>query len=139
MVNYAKQDPRIQVTNTRLPSSFRGSWGVFTSYQFTAEPLKKFRVGGGANRIMDRLTGGSQLILPSGQAASAVPGSSNSIRLKDGTMTTGFIEYQLSRRWHFKLNVNNLLDETFIVGAQHAAAIDPSQPRTVSLIATVKF
>jgi hypothetical protein len=34
MLNYAKQDPRIQVTNTRLPSSFRGSWGVFSSYQF---------------------------------------------------------------------------------------------------------
>ena len=139
MVNYAEQDPRIQVTNTRLPSSFRGSWGVFTSYQFAAEPLKKFRVGGGANRILDRLTGGSQLILPTGQAASAVPGSSASLRLKDGTMTTGFVEYQLNRRWHFKLNVNNVLDETFVVGAQHAAAIDPSQPRTFSLIATVRF
>ena len=31
------------------------------------------------------------------------------------------------------------IDETFIVGAQHAAAIDPSQPRTLSLIATVRF
>jgi iron complex outermembrane receptor protein len=139
MLNYAKQDPRIQVTNTRLPSSFRGSWGVFSSYQFTTEPLKKFRIGGGANRIMDRLTGGAQLILPTGQAASAVPGSSASLRLKDGTMTTGFVEYQLNRRWQLKLNVNNVLDETFIVGAQHAAAIDASQPRTFSLIATVKF
>ena len=139
MLNYARQDPRIQVTNTRLPSSFRGSWGVFTSYQFKADPLKKFRVGGGANRIMDRLTGGSQLILPSGVAASAVPGSSASLRLKDGTMTTGFVEYQLSRRWQLKLNVNNVLDETFVVGAQHAAAIDPSQPRTFSLIATLRF
>ena len=139
MLNYAQQDPRIQVTNTRLPSSFRGSWGVFTSYQFTAEPLRKFRVGGGANRIHDRLTGGSQLILPSGVAASAVPGSSASLRLKDGTMTTGFVEYQASRRWNLKLNVNNVLDETFVVGAQNAVAIDPSQPRTFSLIATVKF
>jgi iron complex outermembrane recepter protein len=139
MINYAEQDPRIQVTNTRLPSSFRGSWGVFTSYGFTKEPWKKFRIGGGANRIHDRLTGGGQLILPTGQAASAVPGSSSSLRLKDGTMTTGFIEYQLNRRWHLKVNVNNVLDETFIVGAQHAAAIDPSQPRTVSLIATVRF
>ncbi len=139
MLNYAKQDPRIQVTNTRLPSSFRGSWGVFSSYQFTTEPLKKFRIGGGANRIMDRLTGGGQLILPTGQAASAVPGSSASIRLKDGTMTTGFVEYQINRQWQVKVNVNNILDETFVVGAQHAAAIDPSQPRTFSLIATVRF
>jgi outer membrane receptor for monomeric catechols len=54
-------------------------------------------------------------------------------------MTTAFVEYQLSRRWHFKLNVNNLLDQTFIVGAQNAVAIDPSQPRTWSLIATVRF
>jgi outer membrane receptor for ferric coprogen and ferric-rhodotorulic acid len=139
LVNYARQDPRIQVTNTRLPSSFRGSWGVFSSYQFTAEPLKKIRIGGGANRIMDRLTGGTQIILPTGQAASAVPGSSASLRLKDGTMTTAFLEYQFNRRWQLKLNVNNVLDETFVIGAQHAAAIDPSQPRTVSLIATVKF
>jgi outer membrane receptor for monomeric catechols len=51
----------------------------------------------------------------------------------------GFVEYQLNRRWHFKLNVNNVLDETFVVGAQHAAAIDPSQPRTFSLIATLRF
>ena len=139
MLNYTRQDPRIQVTNTRLPSSFRGSWGVFSSYQFTTEPLQKIRIGGGANRIMDRLTGGGQMILPTGQTASAVPGSSASIRLKDGTMTTGFVEYQLNRRWHFKLNVNNVLDETFVVGAQHAAAIDPSQPRTFSLIATLRF
>ena len=139
MINYAEQDPRIQVTNTRLQSSFRGSWGVFTSYQFTAEPLKKFRIGGGANRIMDRLTGGSQLILPNGQAASAVVGSSASIRLKDGTMTTAFVDYQLNRRWNFKLNVNNVLNETFIVGAQHAAAIDPSPPRTFSGVATWRF
>jgi iron complex outermembrane receptor protein len=139
MLNYAEQDPRIQVTNTRLPSSFRGSWGVFTSYQFTAEPLKKFRIGGGANRIRDRLTGGGQLILPTGQAASAVVGSSASIKLQDGTMTTAFLEYQLTKRWNFKLNVNNALDETFIVGAQHAAAIDPSPPRTFSGVATWRF
>lgn len=112
---------------------------MFSSYQFTTEPLQKIRIGGGANRIMDRLTGGGQMILPTGQTASAVPGSSASIRLKDGTMTTGFVEYQLNRRWHFKLNVNNVLDETFVVGAQHAAAIDPSQPRTFSLIATLRF
>ena len=76
----------------------------------------------------------AQLVLPSGVAASAVPGSSSRLRLKDGTMTTAFVEYQLNRRWNLKLNVNNLLDETFIVGAQHAAAIDPSQPRTFSLM-----
>ena len=101
--------------------------------------MKKFRIGGGANRFRDRLTAASQLILPNGVVASNVPGSSASIRLKDGTMTTGFVEYQLDRRWHFKLNVNNLLDETFIVGAQNAVAVDPSQPRTFSLIATVRF
>lgn len=139
MVNYTEQDPRIQVTNTRLPASNRGSLGVFTSYQFKAEPLKKFRVGGGANRFYDRITSASSMILPNGVTASTVPGSSGAIRLKDGTMTTGFVEYQLNRRWHFKLNVNNVLDETFVVGAQHTAAIDPSQPRTFSLIATVRF
>lgn len=139
MINVTEQDPRIQVTNTRLPSSFRGSWAVFTSYQFTADALKKFRLGGGANRIHDRLTGGGQMILPNGVTASAVPGSSASIRLKDGTMTTAFVEFAATRRWNVKLNVNNVLDETFVVGAQHAAAIDPSQPRTFSLIATVRF
>lgn len=139
MLNYAEQDPRIQVTNTRLPASNRGSWGIFSSYQFTQEPLKKFRVGGGANRFRDRITAASQMILPNGVTASTVPGSSGAIRLKDGTMTTAFVEYQLNRRWHFKLNVNNVLDEVFVVGAQHAAAIDPSQPRTFSLIATVRF
>jgi outer membrane receptor for ferric coprogen and ferric-rhodotorulic acid len=139
MVNYAEQDPRIQVTNTRLPASNRGSFGLFTSYQFTTEPLKKFRVGGGANRFFDRITSASSMILPNGVLASTVPGASSSIRLKDGTMTTAFVEYQLNRQWHFKLNVNNVLDEVFVVGAQHTAAIDPSQPRTFSLIATVKF
>jgi outer membrane receptor for ferric coprogen and ferric-rhodotorulic acid len=139
MVNYAEQDPRIQITNTRLPASFRGSWGVFSSYQFTAEPLKKFRVGAGANRIHDRITSGTSMILPNGVTASAVPGASGGIKLKDGTMTTAFVEYQVNRRWQLKLNVNNVLDETFIVGAQHTTAIDPSQPRTFSLIATVRF
>ena len=34
-------------------------------------------------------------------------------------MTTAFVEYQLNRRWQLKLNVNNVLDEVFVVGAQH--------------------
>jgi outer membrane receptor for ferric coprogen and ferric-rhodotorulic acid len=138
MFNITQQDPRIQVTNTRLPSSNRGSWGVFTSYQFTAEPLKKFRVGGGANRFNDRITSGSSMVLPNGRLASTLyPGGQ--IPLQDAVMTTGFVEYQLNRRWHLKLNVNNVLDEVMVMGAQHAAGIDPSQPRTFSLIATVRF
>jgi iron complex outermembrane receptor protein len=138
MFNVTQQDPRIQATNTRLPASNRGSWGVFTSYQFTAEPLKKFRVGGGANRFNDRITSASSMVLPTGALASTLyPGGQ--IPLKDAIMTTAFVEYQLNRRWQLKLNVNNVLDEVMVMGAQHAAGIDPSQPRTFSLIATVRF
>ncbi|MBL9208720.1 MAG: hypothetical protein JNN01_26790, partial [Opitutaceae bacterium] len=138
MFNLTEQDPRVQATNSPLPSSNRGSWSVFTSYKLKGDVLGKFRVGGGANRFRKRLTGASQLVLPSGQAGSSLlPGGQ--YYLKDGTMTTAFVEFNATRRLSLRLNVNNVFDEVMVVGAQHWAAIDPSQPRTFSVIVTYRY
>lgn len=61
------------------------------------------------------------------------------IPLRGAAMTTAFLEHQASRRWRFELNVNNGLDDLMVLGAQHAAAIDPGRPRTFSLMATSRL
>jgi len=95
----------------------------------------------GANRFYSRLTGSSGLILPNGVLGSsaAAGATGGQLPLKDGTMTTAFIEYAATRSLSLKLNVNNVLDEVMVMGAQNWGAVDPSQPRTFSLIGTYKF
>jgi len=121
-----------------VANSYRGAWSLFTRYDFQADALKKFSVGLGANRIHARLLGNgtsaanAAIVFPDGQFRPF-------IQLKDGTMTMGFINYTVSKRWMLRLNVNNLLDEKMILGAQNPVAIDPSPPRTFIFSAVLRF
>jgi iron complex outermembrane recepter protein len=124
-----------------IPNTFEGSWSVYTRYQFTSEALKKFAIGGGSNRAHNRYITGSSMRLRDGSPppSNGTPGVASSFLIKDGTMTQMFIDYNPSRKWSVKLHVNNLFDEFFVVGHQHAAAIDPTAPRTTQIVATYRF
>ena len=47
-----------------LPATNKGAWGVWTRCDFTSDALKKFAVGGGANRFYDRWITASTMRLP---------------------------------------------------------------------------
>lgn len=128
--------------NGRIPNTNTGSWGFFTRYDFTNDLLRKFAVGGGANRFYGRwINANNNYVFADGTrpATNGSPGALQVMRLKDGTMSTLFIDYKASKRLIFKLTVNNLLDELFAVGAQHAFCIDPSLPRNYQLSVAYKL
>ena len=140
-LNAYKGTVRDQLGFKRLPNTFEGAWSVYTRYQFTAEPLKKFAIGGGANRAHNRYITGSSMLLRDGKPppTNGTPGVASAFLIRDGTMTQAFIDYNPNKKWSFKFHVNNLFDAFFVVGHQHAAAIDPSAPRTSQVVATYRF
>jgi outer membrane receptor protein involved in Fe transport len=50
-----------------------------------------------------------------------------------------FAHYEHDKRWSFRLNVNNVLDDHYPLGLQGPIAADPSPPRTVSFSASFRF
>ncbi len=127
--------------NARLANTNTGSWGFFTRYDFTADPLKKFAIGGGANRFFNRYVSATNFRYENGTtpAGNGTTGSTAVLKLADGTGSTFFIDYKATKRLTFKVTVNNVLDEVYAVGAQHAFCIDPSVPRNWQLTAFYRF
>ncbi|MES2695403.1 MAG: TonB-dependent receptor plug domain-containing protein [Verrucomicrobiota bacterium] len=140
-INGYKGEVTDQDGRTGIPNTFEGSWAIYTRYQFTAEPLKKFAIGGGANRQLTRWISGSSMRLPDGTVApsNGTPGIASAFKIKDGTQTQAFISYNPNKKWAVQLHVNNIFDDWFAVGHQHAAAIDPYQPRTTQVVVTYRF
>ena len=52
---------------------------------------------------------------------------------------TAFASYKLNRNWTVRLNIENLLDKAFALGAQTPIYVDPSPPRTFQLSAVYTF
>jgi iron complex outermembrane receptor protein len=135
-----------QAGRDRLPITFKSSWAFYTRYEFKSEALKKFAIGGGANRQDGRTTTGNTMYVPSPTnpngivlPANGTPGVAPAAYIRAGTMSQVWISYTPNRTWAFQLHCNNVLDQRYAVGHQHAAAIDPSTPRTFQLVSTFKF
>jgi|GEM_PF-1812535 len=123
-----------------LASTFTGAWAIYGRYSFTSDALKKFAIGGGANRQYGRWVS-ANAILPDGSLVptNGSPGGARVMRLKDGNNTQMFVDYYVTKHLTLKLSVNNVLDEFFAVGYQSANVIDPIMPRTISLWAKYRF
>jgi len=119
------------VNGVQPPSSFTSSSSFLTRYNFRDGWLKGFGLGTGATRIGGRTTPGTsaQFITPT-----PVP----TIRLDEATEYNLFVTYT-KNNWSFRLNVENLTDEIYPISAQAAWLVDPSQPRTVSVMSTYRF
>jgi len=119
------------VNGVQPPSSFTSSWSLLTRYDFRAGALKGFGFGVGATRIGGRTTPGTsaQFITPT-----PVP----TIKLDEATEYNLFVTYT-KNNWSLRLNVENLTDEIYPISAQAAWLVDPSQPRTISLMSTYRF
>jgi len=146
VAGYDKHTVKDGYGNGNLPVTNTGSWNLFTRYEFQSDALKRFAIGGGANRFFNRIAGGGtsaapNFLLPDGSAlpTNGSPGGLPYIKMKDGTMASLFIDYKATKRLTFKLTVNNLFNEFFAVGFQHAFAIDPSLPRNVQFSAAFKL
>ncbi len=115
-----------------LANSYTGSWSLFTRYDFSQPALKGLSIGGGGSRVDGRIVARSGVTFPVGQTPPTF------ITLDPAILVNAFVGYRY-KQWTFRLNVENVLDKAFPMGAQNAWIVDPSTPRTFSFSTTMRF
>ena len=61
------------------------------------------------------------------------------IKLRTGTQVDGFVDYRLNKHWLFRVGCTNILNQTYVMGAEQIDVVDPSYPRDVTFQTTFKF
>lgn len=116
-----------------LNNTYSSLYSFFTRYDFKQGGLKGVSIGGGGSRTGGNIfTSLGGYTLPTGN-------TQTSITLEAVWNMNAFISYKYDRHWTFRLNVSNLLDKAFALGAQTPIFVDPSPPRTFQLSAAYKF
>lgn len=115
-----------------VANSYSQQVSLVGRYEFQGDALKGLSLGAGFARISGRklATGGAYV--------SGVPGLVF-VTPEPGDLVNLFASYRLNRHILLRVNVDNVLDEAYALGAQNAYFVDPSPPRTFSASVTYKF
>ena len=120
-----------------IATSYDNSWGLFNRYDFgTSGPLKGLALGAGVVRVGGRFisdAGISDAVLTPYEAWSGM------IKLRTGTLVNAFASYNLNRHWHLRASCNNILNQSYAVGAASVYFVDPSPPTTFTFEVGYKF
>jgi iron complex outermembrane receptor protein len=114
-------------------NTYKSLYSFFTRYDFRNGSLKGISVGGGASK-----TGGN-IFTAVGNYTAADGTRPASITLESVWNASMFVSYRFNKNWDFRLNVTNVLDKAFALGAQTPLFVDPSPPRTYMLSTTYRF
>ena len=115
-----------------VANSYSQQVSLVGRYEFQNDSLKGLSLGAGYARISGRkLSTGAVYV-------SGVPGLVF-VTPEPGDLVNLFASYRVNRHLLLRVNVDNLLDESYALGAQNAYFVDPSPPRTASLSATYRF
>ncbi len=117
----------------KLNNTYDSLYSFFTRYDFSSGSLKGVSIGGGAAK-----TGGNYFTAQ-GNITYPVGVTPHPITLEAVWNATAFVSYRYNRNWSFRLNVENVLDKAFALGAQTPLFVDPSPPRTFKLSTSYKF
>jgi iron complex outermembrane receptor protein len=116
-----------------LNNTYKSLYSFFTRYDFTDGGLKGFSIGGGGSKTNGNIfTSLGGYTLPTGN-------TQTSITLESVWNVNAFVGYKYDKHWSFRLNITNVLDKAFALGAQTPIYVDPSPPRTYQLSSTYKF
>jgi iron complex outermembrane receptor protein len=114
-------------------NSYKNLYSFFTRYDFRTGSLKGVSIGGGASK-----TGGN-IFTAVGNYTAADGTRPASITLEAVWNANMFVSYRYNKNWDFRLNVVNVLDKAFALGAQTPLFVDASPPRTFMFTTTYKF
>ena len=117
----------------QLNNTYTSLYSFFTRYQFTDGSLKGLSIGGGASK-----TGGNYFTTP-GSYVFPVGVTPGPITLESVWNANLFASYQYNKHWTFRLNIENVLDKTFALGAQTPLYVDMSPPRNFQFSTSYKF
>ncbi len=114
-------------------NTYSSLYSFFTRYDFGAGSWKGVSIGGGASK-----TGGNYFSTP-GSYVFPVGEAPHPITLESVWNASVFASYKFDKNWTFRLNVENVLDKAFAMGAQSVLFVDPSPPRNFRISSTYKF
>jgi iron complex outermembrane receptor protein len=120
-------------TGAKVNNTYDSLYSFFTRYDFASGTLKGLSLGGGAAR-----TGGNYFAAQ-GNIVYPVGETPHPITLEAVWNATAFVGYRYNKNWTFRLNVENVLDKAFALGAQSPLLVDASPPRTFKLSTSYKF
>jgi iron complex outermembrane receptor protein len=115
-----------------VANSYTGQISLMGRYEVQSGGLKGLSFGGGYVTIKGRK-------LSRGAYITGMAPEPALIEVDPGHLVNFFASYKLNHRWFFRANIDNVLDEAYVLGAQNAYFVDPSLPRTYSLSATYRF
>ena len=116
-----------------INNTYGNLFSFFTRYEFSDGSMKGFSFGGGGSKTGGNIfTSLGGYILPAGS-------TQTSITMESVWNMTAFAAYKVNKNWTVRLNIENLLDKAFVLGAQTPIFCDPSPPRTFQLSAVYKF
>ncbi len=120
-------------TGAKVNNTYDNLYSFFTRYEFREGSVKGLSIGGGASK-----TGGNYFATPGGYIfpTGVTPAP---ITLESVWNMNLFASYVVNKNWTVRVNVENVLDKAFALGAQTPIYVDPSPPRTFTFGATYKF
>ncbi len=118
----------------KLNNTYDSLYSFFTRYNFAEGSLKGFSIGGGASK-----TGGNSFVTQGSSYVYPIGVTPAPIVLESVWNANMFVSYQYSKKWTFRLNIENVLDKAFALGAQTPLFADLSPPRTFQFSTSYKF
>lgn len=115
----------------KVANSYSGQQSIVGRYEIQTGGAKGFAFGSGLARLSGRqlATGAYVLVGPTPPLIEVEPSMEVSL----------FASYPINKKWIVRANIDNVLDEDYVLGAQNAYFVDPSLPRTYSMSVTYKF
>lgn len=120
-------------TGATVNNTYSSLYSFFTRYDFRDGGLKGVGIGGGASK-----TGGN-IFTALGGYTFPVGEAPHPVTLESVWNATMFVSYKYDKHWTFRLNIDNVLDKTFAMGAQTLLFVDASTPRSFKVSSTYKF
>jgi iron complex outermembrane receptor protein len=121
-------------TGADMNNTYGNLYSFFTRYDFNKdEALKGWAIGGGASRT------GKNIFTSLGGYTFPTGVTPHPITLEAAWNASMFVSYKYDKHWTFRLNVENVLDKAFALGAQTPIFIDPSPPRTFQFSSNYRF
>jgi len=119
---------------SKITGTVDRSWSVFGRYDFRPDSgVKGLHFGGGANKAGGKWFTMSGMTLPGGVPLPVTKSGTSVFQLKQEVLLNLFVGYEFNKHWTGRIDVVNVLDKAFAVGAQGVGLADIVDPRTFSL------
>ena len=120
-------------TGADINNTYGNLFSFFTRYDLDKDGLKGLAIGGGASKTGKNVfTSLGGYTFPTGVAP-------HPITLEAAWNASMFVSWKYDKHWTFRMNIENLLDKAFALGAQTPIFVDPSPPRTFQFSSNYKF